>query len=80
MVISVRWLVPGLFAYSAYAYLGSMFGAVSTSLSLYLGPIVSAGLSILFLGEAPTVVHLIGGALSLGGMWLSLRVGQSGAR
>ena len=29
------------------------FGAVSTSLSLYLGPIVSAVLSILFLGEAP---------------------------
>ena len=48
-------LVPGLFAYSAYAYLGGKFGAVSTSLSLYLGPIVSAVLSMLFLGEAPTV-------------------------
>ncbi len=72
-------LVPGLFAYSAYAYLGGKFGAVSTSLSLYLGPIVSAVLSILFLGEAPTIVHLIGGALSLGGMWLSLQA-KSGAR
>jgi drug/metabolite transporter (DMT)-like permease len=41
------------------------------------GPIVSAVLSILFLGEAPTVIHLIGGALSLGGMWLSLQ-GQAG--
>src|SRR3954467_15934287 len=71
-------LVPGLFAYSAYAYLGAMFGAVSTSLSLYLGPIVSAVLSILFLGEAPTVIHLIGGALSLGGMWLSLRLNRAG--
>ncbi|ANV99045.1 DMT family transporter [Bradyrhizobium icense] len=71
-------LVPGLFAYSAYAYLGSMFGAVSTSLSLYLGPIVSAVLSIIFLGEAPTAIHLIGGALSLGGMWLCLRAKQSG--
>ena len=66
-------LVPGLFAYSAYAYLGSTFGAVSTSLSLYLGPIVSAALSIAFLGEAPTRIHLIGGALSLSGMWWSLR-------
>jgi drug/metabolite transporter (DMT)-like permease len=66
-------LIPGLFAYSAYAYLGSMFGAVSTSLSLYLGPIVSAALSIVFLGEAPTIIHLIGGALSLGGMWLCMR-------
>ncbi|WOH66111.1 DMT family transporter [Bradyrhizobium sp. BWA-3-5] len=35
-------LIPGLFAYSAYARLGAKFGAVSTSLSLYLGPIVSA--------------------------------------
>ena len=72
-------LVPGLFAYSAYAYLGSMFGAVSTSLSLYLGPIVSAALSIIFLGEAPSMIHLIGGALSLGGMWLCLRAKQGGA-
>jgi drug/metabolite transporter (DMT)-like permease len=72
-------LVPGLFAYSAYAYLGSMFGAVSTSLSLYLGPIVSAVLSIIFLGEAPTMIHLIGGALSLGGMWLCLQTKQRGS-
>ncbi|TKW77400.1 MAG: DMT family transporter [Bradyrhizobium icense] len=66
-------LVPGLFAYSAYSYFGSAFGNLSTSLSLYLGPVVGALLSIVFLGEAPTIVHLIGGALSLGGMWLSLR-------
>ena len=66
-------LVPGLFAYSAYSYLGSAFGALSTSLSLYLGPVVGAVLSIIFLGEPPTVIHLIGGVLSLGGMWLSLR-------
>jgi drug/metabolite transporter (DMT)-like permease len=73
-------LVPGLFAYSAYAYLGSAFGAVSTSLSLYLGPIVSALLSIVFLGEAPTMVHLIGGTLSLSGMWWSLRAKTNGSR
>lgn len=71
-------LVPGLFAYSAYSWFGSAFGAVSTSLSVYLGPVVGALLSIIFLGEAPGVVHLIGGALSLGGMWLSLR-GRSSA-
>jgi drug/metabolite transporter (DMT)-like permease len=73
-------LVPGLFAYAAYAWLGARFGAVSTSLSLYLGPIVSAVLSILFLGEAPTIVHLIGGALSLGGMWLCLQAKPSEAQ
>ena len=56
-------LVPGLFAYAAYSYLASAFGALSTSLSLYLGPVVGALLSIIFLGEAPSVIHLIGGAL-----------------
>ena len=66
-------LVPGLFAYSAYSYFGTAFGALSTSLSMYLGPVVGAVLSIIFLGEAPTIIHLIGGTLSLGGMWLSLR-------
>jgi drug/metabolite transporter (DMT)-like permease len=71
-------LVPGLFAYSAYSYLGSAFGALSTSLSLYLGPVVGAVLSIIFLGEAPTIVHLVGGVLSLGGMWLSLRRKKDG--
>ena len=73
-------LVPGLFAYGAYSYLGSAFGALSTSLSLYLGPVVGAVLSIVFLGEAPSVSHLIGGALSLGGMWLSLQAKPAAPR
>lgn len=73
-------LVPGLFAYGAYSWFGSMFGAVATSLSVYLGPVVGALLSIVFLGEAPGVVHLIGGALSLGGMWLSLRGRPAGPK
>ena len=41
---------------------------------------VSAVLSILFLGEAPTMIHLIGGALSLGGMWLSLQASENRPR
>jgi drug/metabolite transporter (DMT)-like permease len=40
---------------------------------MYLGPVVGAAPSITFLGKAPTIVHLIGGAQSLCGMWLSLR-------
>ena len=64
-------LVPGLFAYAAYSWFGSVFGAVSTSLSVYLGPVVGALLSIIFLGEAPGV-HSPDRrrCLSLGGMWL----------
>jgi hypothetical protein len=38
--------------------------SVATSLSLYLGPIVSAVLSILCLGEAPTMIPPIGGAVA----------------
>jgi drug/metabolite transporter (DMT)-like permease len=73
-------LVPGLFAYGAYSYLGSAFGALSTSLSMYLGPVVGAVLSVIFLGEAPTMIHFIGGALSLGGMWLSLQAKPHSAK
>jgi len=51
---------------------------LSTSLSVYLGPVVGALLSIVFLGEPPNIIHLIGGALSLGGMWLSLRTKSAG--
>jgi len=40
---------------------------------MYLGPVVGAALSIKFLGKAPTIVLVMGGVLSLGGMWLSLR-------
>jgi drug/metabolite transporter (DMT)-like permease len=46
---------------------------IAEQLSMYLGPAIGAALSITFLGKAPTIVHLIGGVLSLGGMWLSLR-------
>jgi drug/metabolite transporter (DMT)-like permease len=73
-------LVPGLFAYSAYSYFTTAFGALSTSLSMYLGPVVGAGLSVIFLGETPTIIHLIGGALALGGMWLGLRHKTVGPR
>lgn len=38
-----------------------------------LGLLAFLVVSTVFLGEAPTAIHLIGGALSLGGMWLGLR-------
>jgi drug/metabolite transporter (DMT)-like permease len=37
-------------------------------------------LSIVFLGEAPTMIHLIGGAMSLSGMWWSLRAKSDASR
>jgi drug/metabolite transporter (DMT)-like permease len=66
-------LVPGLFAYAGFAYLGSRFGSVRASIVLYLGPVAGALLSWAILGEAPTLLHVVGGSLILGGVWASLR-------
>jgi drug/metabolite transporter (DMT)-like permease len=66
-------LVPGLIAYAGFAWLAARFGSVRTSLVLYVGPVASALLSFLILGEPPTLIHLFGGLLILGGVWASLR-------
>jgi drug/metabolite transporter (DMT)-like permease len=66
-------LVPGLIAYAGFAWLGGKFGSVRTSLVLYVGPVASALLSYVFLGEPPTTILFLGGLLILGGVWASLR-------
>jgi drug/metabolite transporter (DMT)-like permease len=66
-------LVPGLLAYAGFAWLGARFGSVRTSLVLYIGPIASALLSFVILGEPPTAILFAGGLLILGGVWASLR-------
>lgn len=66
-------LVPGLFAYAGFAYLVGRFGSVRASITLYIGPIASAVLSYFVLGEPPGLIHLVGGALILGGVWATLR-------
>ena len=66
-------LVPGLFAYAGFAYLGNRFGSVRASIALYIGPIAGAVLSWAVLGEPPTLIHVAGGALILGGVWASLK-------
>ena len=66
-------VVPGILAYGGFAYLGSKFGSIRASLVLYVGPVASALLSFLLLGEPPGLVHLYGGAFILAGVWLCLR-------
>jgi drug/metabolite transporter (DMT)-like permease len=66
-------LVPGLIAYAGFAWLGGKFGSVRTSLVLYVGPVASALLSYVFLGEPPTAILFLGGLLILGGVWAGLR-------
>ena len=66
-------LVPGLLAYTGFAYLAGRFGSVRASMSIYIGPVASALLSWAILGEPPSLLHIAGGLLILGGVWLSLR-------
>jgi drug/metabolite transporter (DMT)-like permease len=66
-------LVPGLLAYAGFAYLVGRFGSVRASITLYVLPIASALMSYVVLGEPPGVIHLVGGALILAGVWASLR-------
>jgi drug/metabolite transporter (DMT)-like permease len=66
-------IVPGLLAYTGFAWLTGRFGAVRSSLILYLGPAVSAVLSYFLLNEPPHLFHATGGSLILLGVWASLR-------
>jgi drug/metabolite transporter (DMT)-like permease len=66
-------IVPGLLAYTGFAWLTGRFGAVRASLILYLGPAVSAVLSYLLLNEQPHWFHYAGGVLIMLGVWASLR-------
>lgn len=66
-------LVPGVFAYAAFAYLSGRFGSVRTSLLLYLAPVASGVLSFALLAEPPTMAHWVGGSLVFLGIWASLR-------
>ena len=66
-------IVPGLLAYTGFAWLTGRFGAVRASLILYLGPAVSAVLSYLLLNEPPHLFHFVGGVLILLGVWASLK-------
>jgi drug/metabolite transporter (DMT)-like permease len=66
-------VVPGIFAYGGFAYLGAKFGSARSSLVLYVGPVASAALSFLILGEAPQPLQIVGGALILAGVWCSLK-------
>ncbi len=67
-------LLPGLIAYQAYAYLQQQVGAARAGLVLYLGPLYTALLAWVLLGEPPSWYHLAGAALILPGMYLAMTV------
>lgn len=66
-------LLPGAAAYGAYSFMQRVLGAARVGMVLYLGPIYSAGIAWLVLGERIEAFHLVGAVSILVGIWLSTR-------
>ena len=66
-------LLPGAGAYAAYSIMQRELGAARVGVVMYLGPLYSAVLAWLVLGEQIEGFHLVGGALILPGIYLSTR-------
>jgi drug/metabolite transporter (DMT)-like permease len=66
-------LLPGAAAYGAYSFMQRVLGAARVGMVLYLGPIYSAAIAWLVLGERIEAFHLVGALSILLGIWLSTR-------
>jgi drug/metabolite transporter (DMT)-like permease len=66
-------LLPGAGAYGAYSIMQRELGAARVGVVLYLGPLYTAVLAWLVLGEPVQSFHWVGGALILPGIYLSTR-------
>lgn len=66
-------LLPGAAAYGAYSFMQRVLGAARVGMVLYLGPIYSAVIAWLVLGERIDAFHLVGALSILLGIWLSTR-------
>ncbi len=66
-------LLPGAAAYAAYSFMQRVLGAARVGMVLYLGPIYSAGIAWLVLGEHIEPFHFVGALSILAGIWLSTR-------
>ena len=62
-------VLPGVVGYGAWAYATARASAAAAGVALYLVPVVAMGLSYLLLGEVPSALSLLGGALVLGGVF-----------
>jgi drug/metabolite transporter (DMT)-like permease len=66
-------LLPGAAAYGAYSFMQRVLGAARVGMVLYLGPIYSAVIAWLVLGERIEPFHFVGALSILAGIWLSTR-------
>jgi drug/metabolite transporter (DMT)-like permease len=64
-------LIPGAGAYAAYSFMQRTLGAARVAVVLYLGPLYSAVIGWMVLGERIEVFHAVGALLILPGIWLS---------
>ena len=67
-LVVVAALFPGLGAYWLYGWCQKILGAGRVAMTLYLGPLYTAVVAWLVLGEALGWHHLMGGALILSGV------------
>jgi len=61
-------VVPGVVGYGAWTYASARASAAAAGVALYLVPVVAMILSLWLLGEIPTAMSLVGGALVIGGV------------
>lgn len=61
-------LVPGLIAYGSWSVVLSRMAAAQATNFLYCVPVISTLIGALWLGEQPTSLGLVGGALALAGV------------
>ncbi|MGG1348794.1 EamA family transporter [Bacillus subtilis] len=64
-------LLPTVVPYFALAYVTSLVGASEATLSLYVTPALALIISWFWIGEVPTLISLLGGVVTVGGVCLT---------
>jgi drug/metabolite transporter (DMT)-like permease len=72
--MAITALLPGVGAYWIYGWTQKVLGASRVAMTLYLGPLYTAVVAWLVLGEPLDWHHLTGGTLILSGVGLVMAV------
>ncbi len=76
--LSVAYLgvFPGAIAYSTWTYALSRMPASRLATTLYIAPVLAIAIAWLWIGEIPTILSLLGGAITLAGVVLTNTKGK----
>jgi len=76
--LSVAYLgvFPGAIAYSTWTYALSRMPASRLATTLYIAPVLAIAIAWLWIGEIPTILSLMGGAITLAGVILTNTKGK----